>query len=120
MLARLARERREIAHDVSRLAAAHPAARLARESDAVAAMERRLVQSVRRPLSAARARLGTVAGKLDVLSPLGSLARGYAIVRRDDGEVVRTAAALAPGDMVGILLARGRARARITDTEDGE
>jgi exodeoxyribonuclease VII large subunit len=120
MLVRLARERREIAHDVSRLAAAHPAARLARYADAVAALERRLVHGVRRPLGEARARLRTVAGKLDVLSPLGSLARGYAIVRRDDGQVVRAAAALAPGDVVGILLARGRAWARIIDTEDGE
>jgi len=41
------------------------------------------------------------------------------IVRRDDGTVVRDAAALAPGDEVGVLLARGRARARIVDTEDG-
>jgi exodeoxyribonuclease VII large subunit len=120
MQACLARERREIAHDVTRLAAAHPAARLARASDAVAALERRLVHAVARPLADVRARLGTVAGKLDVLSPLGSLARGYAIVRRDDGQVVRAAASLAPGDVVGILLARGRARARIIDTEDGE
>ena len=117
-LARLARERREVAHDVNRLAAAHPAARLARTSDALAALERRLAQAVRRPLADTRARLGTAAGKLDVLSPLASLARGYAIVRRDDGQVVRTAAALAAGDQVAILLARGSARARIIDTED--
>jgi exodeoxyribonuclease VII large subunit len=120
MLARLARERREIGHDVSRLAAAHPAARLARASEGVADLERRLAHAVRRPLAGARARLGAAAGKLDVLSPLASLARGYAIVRRDDGHVVRDAAALSPGDAVGILLARGGARAPNNDTEDGE
>jgi exodeoxyribonuclease VII large subunit len=120
MLARLARERREIAHDVNRLAAAHPAARLARAGDAVADLERRLAHAVRRPLAGARARLGAAAGKLDVLSPLASLARGYAIVRREDGQVVRNAGTLGPGEVVGILLAHGRARARIIDTEDGE
>ena len=38
----------------------------------------------------------------------------------EGGKRIRPLLVLAAGDMVGILLARGRARARITDTEDGE
>jgi exodeoxyribonuclease VII large subunit len=48
------------------------------------------------------------------LSPLAVLRRGYSLVRRvPDGSIVRSAAALAPGDEVQISFAEGAARARI-------
>jgi exodeoxyribonuclease VII large subunit len=117
---RVAWDRRELLRLAERLGAAHPAARVAREAAHVTALQARLAQAVRRPVTQARARLGAAAGKLDVLSPLASLARGYAIVRREDGRVVRDTTALSAGDLVVMLLARGRARARIVDTEDSE
>jgi exodeoxyribonuclease VII large subunit len=120
VLARVAWERREVRRAAERLAAAHPAARLARAGEQVRGLATRLGGAVRRSVTEARARLGAAAGKLDVLSPLASLARGYAIVRREDGRVVRHAAALRAGDVVALLLARGRARARIVDTEESE
>src|SRR5439155_70672 len=60
------------------------------------------------------------AARLDALSPLACLARGYAIVRRGapTGPIVNDAAALAPGDAVVVLFARGRAQARIDATEE--
>lgn len=49
-------------------------------------------------LEAAGGRLALAAGKLDALSPLATLGRGYAICRRSDtGEVVRRADQVAPG-----------------------
>ena len=117
---RIARERREFRRLADRLAAAHPAARFARAHEEMQAIRLRLARAVRRSVAEARVRLGSAAGKLDVLSPLASLARGYAIVRRDDGRVVRDAGTLTAGDVVALLLARGRARARIVDTEEGE
>jgi exodeoxyribonuclease VII large subunit len=118
--ARLAWDRRELARLVERLGAAHPAARAGREVAQVAALAGRLDHAVRGRLAAARAQVGAATGKLDVLSPLASLARGYAIVRRADGAVVRDAGALQAGDTVRVLFARGRARARIVDTEESE
>ena len=47
------------------------------------------------------------------------LDRGYAIVTRADGAIVRDAATLAVADEVGLRLARGTARARVTDTDSG-
>ena len=63
--------------------------------------------------------LEQAAGRLDALSPLACLARGYAIVRQGDaaGPVVTDASALAVGDPVALVFARGRARARIDATE---
>jgi exodeoxyribonuclease VII large subunit len=37
-----------------------------------------------------RSRLGALAGKLEALSPLATLARGYAVARREDGRVLRS------------------------------
>ena len=67
-----------------------------------------------------RATVEHAAGRLDALSPLACLARGYAIVRRGplDGPVVSDAATLAAGDPVALLFARGRAQARIERVED--
>src|SRR5947209_3394192 len=67
----------------------------------------------------ARGTVEQAAGRLDALSPLACLERGYAIVRRGDstGPVVRAADALAAGDAVALVFARGRARARIEGTE---
>jgi exodeoxyribonuclease VII large subunit len=66
-----------------------------------------------------RAALEQGVSRLEALSPLACLARGYAIVRRGDagGAVVRDAATLAPGERVALHFAQGSARARIEETE---
>ncbi len=58
-----------------------------------------------------------LAGKLDALSPLGVLARGYALVLDEKGRVVRSAEEVGVDDHVGIRLAKGRVRARVTGTD---
>ena len=47
------------------------------------------------------------------LDPAAVLARGYAIVRRPDGSVVRTSAGLRAGDPLELSFARGGATARV-------
>ena len=69
-------------------------------------------------IAAANEKLRIAAGRLEALSPLRVLARGYAIVTKE-GETapVTDAAALAAGDAVRVRLARGRASARVLSTE---
>jgi exodeoxyribonuclease VII large subunit len=69
-------------------------------------------------LASANEKLGVAAGRLEALSPLRVLARGYAILTKE-GETtpVTDAASLAAGDGVRVRLARGRAVARILSTE---
>jgi len=63
-------------------------------------------------------KLGVAAGRLEALSPLRVLARGYAIVTKvGETAPVTDAAALATGDAVRVRLARGRAAARVLSTE---
>jgi exodeoxyribonuclease VII large subunit len=52
-------------------------------------------------------RLAGAAGRLDALSPLAVLGRGYAIARRADGSVVKAAASVAPGEPLELLLHEG-------------
>jgi exodeoxyribonuclease VII large subunit len=52
--------------------------------------------------------LASGADRLEDLSPLAILSRGYAVCYEEDGTVVRTAGAVAPGDRVSVRLAEGQ------------
>ncbi len=80
---------------------------LRRQGERLRAAPRLLVERRRASLDHAGARLQT-------LSPLATLARGYAIVRAG-GEAVRTAETVATGDRLEIELAAGRLGARVED-----
>jgi exodeoxyribonuclease VII large subunit len=59
-----------------------------------------------------RAGLDGLAGRLQALSPQKTLARGYAIVRTDNG-IVRSSAEVESGSRVDVELAKGRFGARV-------
>ena len=63
-------------------------------------------------------RLGDLTGRLEALSPLGVLARGYAVCwNADRTAIVRDAAAVAVGDDVAITLRRGQLTCRVRSKE---
>ena len=65
-------------------------------------------------LGAAAQRLHSLSGHLHALSPLATLERGYAIVRRvTDGEVLRRADTVCVGDTVDALLSQGSLRCEV-------
>ena len=105
----------------ARLARTGPAVQVERTAERLRALGDRLRFAVGVRVRHDRGALGKLAGQLDALSPLACLARGYAIVRRDDarGTVVQDAATLAPGEELTLVLHRGRARARVQSTEPG-
>ncbi len=60
-------------------------------------------------LETRRRKLAELAGRLDSLSPLRVLERGYAVaINRRDGRVVSDAAAVEIGDDLELRLKRGR------------
>ena len=65
----------------------------------------------------ARHRLALCCGKLDALSPLRVLQRGYSLTERD-GTLVGSAAALRAGDRISVRFADGTVRCTVNDTED--
>lgn len=71
--------------------------------------------AIRRVLDRRRRRLGEFAARLDALSPLSVLGRGYALARRvEDGRIVRQAEDVAIGDALDVQLADGSIEATVT------
>ncbi len=71
-------------------------------------LQQRLGAAAHRTLEIARERLLHLGQTLHALSPLATLDRGYAVVRRPDtGAVLRDARAVRPGEAVRAQLARG-------------
>lgn len=69
-------------------------------------------------LAAAGQRLAALAARLDALSPLAVLGRGYSLTRRlPDGQLVRSAAELQLGDHVETRFQSGVARSRVEAIE---
>jgi len=63
--------------------------------------------------------LSLLSGRLDALSPLKVLSRGYSVVTDEKGSIVRNAGQLSPGDRVTLRLASGQAGAEILErTQD--
>jgi exodeoxyribonuclease VII large subunit len=77
--------------------------------------EHRLQQVMIALLARRRQQLSRCQGALVALSPHATLERGYSIVRRADGAIVRDAATLTPGQAVSLHFNSGRAQARVED-----
>nr|WP_279637106.1 exodeoxyribonuclease VII large subunit [Corallococcus praedator] len=66
----------------------------------------RLLELQRGALSSAQTHFGRLGGRLDALSPLKVMSRGYAVTfRQRDGVVVRSMGDVVVGDVLGIKLA---------------
>jgi exodeoxyribonuclease VII large subunit len=90
-----------------------PRARLELQGGRLAAAARALQRETLAILARRGAQLEAVVGRLDGLSPLAVLGRGYALVQREaDGVLVRRPADVAPGDGLRIRLAEGEIQAR--------
>ena len=122
-LARLARaaanaRMRRIQALERRLSAFDAGRRLALWKARLVGSDGRLATAFRRQHHRAAAHLGNIAGRLDSLSPLAVLGRGYAVAwNADKTMVLRDAASVAPGDTVRVTLSRGEIDAKVTKTK---
>jgi exodeoxyribonuclease VII large subunit len=103
----VSRRRAALAQRRLALAAQSPAARAGRDRRRLAAATDRLHHRMEQYTSRLRHELGRDAARLRALGPLAVLERGYSITRRPDGEVIRSAAELAPGARIETVLHRG-------------
>ncbi len=81
-----------------------------------AALRQRLDSVMSGSLNALDQRLALAARTLNAVSPLATLARGFAVVHRADGGLLRDAADVSPGAEIEARLAKGRLRAIVKQT----
>ena len=96
-----------------RLQGLRPQARLEllarRQSDAV----RRLRAAIARRMEQRQSRLQGLARSLSAISPLATVARGYAILQHPDGRVVRSVGDVTTGDALDARVADGQIRVAV-------
>jgi exodeoxyribonuclease VII large subunit len=120
--------RRQLGDDRSALAAlsrrlqqARPGARLEQHAQRLDELDERLHRAVRARLATAASQLESLARALSVVSPLATLARGFAVVTRVvDGRLVSDAAQVGVGDQIDARLAAGSVRASVLATHVAE
>jgi exodeoxyribonuclease VII large subunit len=112
---RLQRERTRAEAARARLGRASPVLRVAALRLRLDSARRHLATAARGRASEARQRFELAARTLHAVSPLATLERGYAIVTAPGGAVLRSAAALRPGDQVDVRLASGSFSAEVVD-----
>jgi exodeoxyribonuclease VII large subunit len=83
-------------------------------------LRRRLAGELPRAHARRERELAALAGRLEALSPLAVLERGYSVARRDpSGELVRDGATLALGETLRLRFARGGCRAEVRESWGG-
>jgi len=113
----LARRTRQLEARRRALAGFDPRHRLGTIRATLLTLSGRLESATARGLHAAESRLTSTAARLDGLSPLAVLGRGYAVCWNDERtRILRDPAALRPGDHIRVTLERGDVRARVTET----
>jgi exodeoxyribonuclease VII large subunit len=102
------------AHRVFRL----PRARIEEFSLRLDELDARAARALGQRLHLAHTQVQQQAARLEALSPLGVLGRGYSLtLRAEDGRIVRDAAELATGDAIVTRFGRGSATSRVESVE---
>ena len=90
--------------------------RLAKAGERWRAGSRALGEAVARRLGLAQRRLEPLAGRLEALSPMKVLERGYSIVQTEDGRVVKRANDAPEGASIRVRLQEGRLTALVRES----
>ena len=95
------------------LRGSRPERRLAQLRERLVALRGRPLSAVARQLQHDTLRLRSLARSLETVSPLATVARGYAILRREDGRVVRGTADAPVGSALDATVADGLLKLRV-------
>jgi exodeoxyribonuclease VII large subunit len=77
-------------------------------------LNNRLLRDIHIFFNASRQHLRDTASRLNALSPLGTMARGFSVVSDKNGSTVKNASGLSLGDPITIYFHVGRADAAVT------
>ncbi|MGI9307942.1 MAG: exodeoxyribonuclease VII large subunit [Gammaproteobacteria bacterium] len=110
----LAERARDFERTTARFLRQAPAANIREHLHSLRAAIVRLKNAMREQLDASQHRFSVAAAMLNTVSPLATLERGYAIVRKVDNDaIVRSATQLNVGDRIRARLGKGEIEARV-------
>ncbi len=98
--------------EVEKLKPKNPQTKLADTRVYVDDLSKRIMRNMSLVISKKSDALKAVTGKLDAMSPLAVLGRGYSIARDDDGNVIKTLAGVKSGKEFELILSDGEAKAK--------
>lgn len=98
-----------------RLAAQQPQGRIHRAQQTLQQWQYRLQQSMQGQLSRDKQHFGELAARLEGVSPLATLARGFSVTTAADGKVVKKTRQLQPGDVLKTRLDDGWVQSQVTE-----
>ena len=110
----LALRREAVRSRIQLLALLSPRRLLDSDRQQVDALTGRLDRSIRRAVDRQRGRLAVAGAALSAVSPLATLARGFAIVRDTDGRLIRAVSEARPGATITIQVSDGAFGAQVT------
>ncbi|MCU1253530.1 MAG: exodeoxyribonuclease large subunit [Edaphobacter sp.] len=111
---------RRLAILIDRLRLQGVAARVAAIHRRLQSAEQRLHRIVTQTINARQMRLNRASVRLEALSPVSVLSRGYALVYAADGKLLRSSAETAAGHTIRARFAHGTLEAEVTQTEIDE
>lgn len=112
------RRRAQLRHAAAVLHASRPQRRLSLLRDRLQSLAPRPQAATVRALQRHALHLHGLARSLEAVSPLATVARGYAILQRDDGRIVRSVHDAQPGERLDARLRDGVLRVKVEDNAD--
>ena len=113
----LIRQREQLARHEQHLAGLHPAVQISRLRQELLLLSERADRRVTSQLEQFVRIQGEATARLDALSPLQTLARGFAVVERQaDGRIIRNAAELKSGQEIRLRFHKGAALCLVEET----
>lgn len=116
----LAERRHDLAEAVGRLKLHSPDSALANLQIKLTYLATRIAAAARLRIGNSGHKLALAIGKMDTLSPLATLQRGYGMVSDSSGRLITQIKQVRPGENVETRLADGRFTSRVLDTEPGD
>ncbi len=113
LAARTENARRQLAGLAERAVFRRPLDRIHRQAQRCDELEHRLAQAMVNSVHRQRARATELSGRLDAISPLNVLARGYSLTLDADGRIITDAAKVSVGDAIESQVSHGRLRSRV-------
>lgn len=116
MQRQMAQQHLALDHQQKRLAAQSPQQIIRRLQTQVSHATQQLHQHMQTNLFRQRTQFLTATARLEALSPLATLARGYSIAKTQDGQVLLHSHQIHPGDVLTTQLAHGKVLSTVTET----